>query len=87
MIENEFFKLKFPLLPYCEMNRGPSTKFDESFHIKNKNTGITLNFWYCKIKNKMSVNLYDSKEKHEKDRNRIIPFNNTVEQICIKYLK
>lgn len=41
-----FLKLNFPILPYCEITRGPSTQFNESIHIENRNTGIILNFYW-----------------------------------------
>ena len=41
-----FLKFNFPILPYCEIKRGPSTQFNESIHIENRNTGIILNFYW-----------------------------------------
>ena len=46
MTRAAFLKLNYPLLPYCEISRGPSTQFNESIHFENRNTGILLNFYW-----------------------------------------
>lgn len=46
VMRSAFLKFNFPILPYCDVKRGPSTQFNESIHIHNKNTGIILNFYW-----------------------------------------
>lgn len=58
-----FLKFDFPILPYCEERRGPSTQFNESVHIQNRDTGISLNF-YWRNDNTVSVGKTNSKEKN-----------------------
>lgn len=40
VMRSAFLEVQFPNSPYCHFNisRGPSTQFNESFHIKNSNT-------------------------------------------------
>lgn len=73
MTRQQFLKLEFPNLPYCEfgLKRGPSNQFWESFHYKNANTQKQLNvFWHndeC-----VSIGLYNGKEPNSFDNNKTI---------------
>jgi len=59
---SEFLNYQLPVFAYCEIGRGPSTQFNESFHIENRNTKIILNFWWDSDET-VSVNTYNSKEQ------------------------
>jgi hypothetical protein len=68
--------MKIPNLPYCEFpHRGPSTQFNESFHIFNSDKEIQLNvIWRNQSytagaindsdEGIVSVGLFDQKEKN-----------------------
>ena len=81
-------------MPYCEMNmhRGPSTEHNESFHITNNNTGITLNFHLCIYRKLLRIGLYNNKEKNPWKKNIEIfesknINNEKILEICNKYLE
>jgi hypothetical protein len=87
-----FLKLKFPVLPYCIPKRGPSTKYNESFHIENQETKTTLNFWWDND-NTISIGVYYGNEPNSFKKNvtiatkiKIISESEIVD-LCEKYLK
>ncbi len=86
-----FLKFKFPILPYCEVKRGPSTQFNESFHIHNKNTGIILNF-YWRHDDTVSVGRVNLKETDLYKKNYTVlkathKFNTaTIIDFCSRFL-
>lgn len=91
MIREKFLNLKFPVFPYCNMYRSPSTKFHEGFHIKN-DFGITLNFhWRCD--GILTIGFYDKNKKYEGNRLITIKDNITnitekeINDICNEYLR
>jgi len=94
MNRSQFVHLKFPNLPYCEfkITKGLSSEFYESFHIKNDNTGIQLNFLW-RNDEKISVGITYTKEKNKfKQFDTILnthdKFNQEiVTELCNKYLK
>lgn len=89
---HDFLSLKFPILPYCEYGRGPSTKFNESCHIEKRNTKITLNFWW-RDDNTISVSTFDAKEPNPRKNNISIISNvgylspDDINKLCEKFLK
>ena len=91
VMRSAFLKSSFPILPYCECSRGHSTKYSESFHIENKNTGMQLNFHWDND-NKVSISSHDSREKIEWDRKKAIlvstnEFNNEmIDIVCRRFL-
>ena len=86
-----FLKTRFPILPYCEFKRGPSTQFNESIHIHNKNTGIILNF-YWRNDDTVSVGRTQLKETNPFKKADIVlettkKFNqNTIIDLCSRFL-
>jgi hypothetical protein len=86
-----FLLIKLPNLPYCEYSRGPSTSFNESFHIQNKNTGVCINLWW-RSDNTISVGLYKGKEKNPwKKTDTLVQAAKNLSQkkissICVEYL-
>ncbi len=62
MTSNEFLDLKIPLKPYISYSRGPSTSYNESFHIKNTSNGKMLNIFLCKMRGVVSASGYDHKK-------------------------
>lgn len=91
VMRSAFLNINFPLLPYCEVGRGPSTKFNESFHIRNNNTKITLNFWW-RDDNSVSVSSYNAKETNPWLKNQSIVnwsktlSNDEIVKLCERYL-
>lgn len=69
MTRNAFLHLKFLVIPYCEFHRGPSTQFNESFHVEINN--ITFNFYWC-IDETVSVGSYNSNEQNPWKQNKSI---------------
>ena len=48
VMRSAFLSVEFPILPYSKFKRGPSTTFNESFHIENSSSKIQLNiYWRC----------------------------------------
>ena len=91
VMRSAFLKFKFPILPYCEVKRGPSTKFNESFHIENRNTKITLNFWW-RADDSVSVCSYNANETNPWLKNQSIVnwsktlSNDEIVKLCNRYL-
>lgn len=89
----EFFKLKFPTLPYCEfgLTRGPSNQFHESFHYRNASSGVQLNVFWDDDET-VSIGVYDPRisDKFERNKNilsRSENFNNEIlDNYCRKFL-
>lgn len=85
-----FLSFRFSVMPYVLGHNGPSTEYNESVHLTNKSTNIQLNFWWSN--GKVSVGIYDSNEKHEKDRIKIVLHennkidNNIISELCKKHL-
>lgn len=71
VMRSAFLSFQFPILPYCQVGRGPSTKFNESFHIENRDKKITLNFWW-NSDNTVCVSTYNSKEPNPFKKNESI---------------
>jgi hypothetical protein len=92
MTRNDFLNLNFPLLPYCEPKRHPSTQFNEGFGFTNKYIGITLNFGY-RCDDTVSVWYFNHKEKNPYEKYKTIIekteelSNEQINEICNKYLK
>lgn len=88
---HKFLSSKFPVFPYSDIKRGPSTKFNESMHLMNQNTGILLNF-YWNDDNTVSVGKTDTKEKspfksHSVVLQRSKKFNDKViADLCASFL-
>ncbi len=70
MTREQFLKLEFPNLPYCEfgLKRGPSNKFWESFHYRNASSQKQLNVFWSNDE-KVSIGLYDKKESNPWKKN------------------
>lgn len=91
VMRSAFLQFKFPILPYCEVKRGPSTKFNESFHIENRNTKITLNFWW-RDDDSVSVCSYNANETNPFLKNQSIInwsktlSNDEIVKLCNRYL-
>ena len=91
VMRSAFLKLNFPILPYCEIKRGPSTQFNESIHIQNRNTGIILNF-YWRSNDTVSVGRTKLKETNPFKKADIVlettnNFNqNTIIELCTQFL-
>ena len=89
---SEFCRLKIPVLPYCEIRRGCSTTYNESFHIENKNTNCQLNFFW-RLDNTVSIGFCDANIKDVRQRNKKVlerseTFNNEVLiKFCNDFLK
>jgi len=85
-----FKSMKIPLLPFCDVWPAQSTKYFESFHIKNSNTNCQLNvFW--RNDGQVSIDFYDAKIEKLKDRNKEIYCSNILtqnilESLCYQYL-
>lgn len=80
MNTHTFLHLKIPLKPYYEISRGPSTKFNESIHIENKNTGKCLNLHLCKIREQVDVVLYSPHKKNDNDLKFLFTSKNITEK-------
>lgn len=91
VMRSAFLHSKFPVLPYCECHRGPSTKYNESFHIENKSTGLQVNFWW-NSDNKVSISTYDTAEKNQWQKNKAIRVNvddfsdELIGNVCRRFL-
>ena len=91
VMRSAFLHVKFPILPYCEYHRGPSTQYSESFHIGNKTTGLQVNFWWS-FGNKVSISTYDTKEKDPWKKNKTIRVNidgfsnELIDNVCRRFL-
>lgn len=74
------------------MHRGPSTKYNESFHIKNANTDITLNIFLCVHRGIVDFQTYDWREKNPwKQHNQKLEIDTIITddelaELCKKYL-
>jgi hypothetical protein len=91
MTNSNFLKINFPVLPYCIFNRGPSTRFNESFHINNSNTGIHLNI-YWRDDELVIVSIFSEKETNPWNKNNEVyrgkDFNSLIaNNLCNQYLK
>lgn len=90
MTRKEFLNLRFPILPYLDFKRGPSTSFNESFHVQNKNENLTLNFWF-RHDEVISVSFYNGNVLEERNRAKLVVDrvknlnNNEVEDLIKKY--
>lgn len=91
VMRSAFLKFNFPILPYCEVKRGPSTQFNESIQIQNRNTGIILNF-YWRNDDTVSVGRTQLKETNPFKKADIVlettnKFNqNTIIELCTQFL-
>lgn len=91
VMRSAFLKFNFPILPYCEIKRGPSTQFNESIHIQNRNTDIILNF-YWRSDDTVSVGRTQLKETNPFKKADIVlettnNFNqNTIIELCTQFL-
>ena len=90
--KNKFLALTLLIIPYCNYNRGPSTKYSESVHICNSNLNVVLNLWYDCFTSEITISLYDGRKttlaerlKNVVTRNKNIN-NNDINKICEKYL-
>jgi len=68
MKRNQFLHIKFLNLPYLSFSRGPSTKYNESFHVENKSTGKILNFSYT-CTDTVDAWLHDMNERNPWNKN------------------
>lgn len=92
VMRSAFFDVQFPNLPYCHFNisRGPSTRFNESFHIKNLSTEIQLNvYWRCD--GIITASTYNGKETNPwKKYNEVYrgkKFNSKIaNDLCVQFL-
>lgn len=89
---SKFRELKVPIIPYCEIKTSYSTKYFDSFHIRNKNTGCQLNvFW--RNDRTVSVGFYDSKIRKLRYKNKEVyktskRFNSKIlTDLCNQYLR
>lgn len=91
VMRSAFLQFKFPILPYCQVGRGPSTKFNESFHIENRNTQITLNFWWDSD-DTVSVSTFNAKETNPREKNQSVIVrsktlsNDEIVKLCERFL-
>lgn len=67
MTRAQFLNLEFPNKPYSSFSRGPSTCYNESFHIENKNNEICFNF-YWDDNQEITCTLYNNKEKNLRNK-------------------
>lgn len=85
-----FRLMQIPLLPFCDVKTAHSTKYYESFHIKNSNTNCQLNiFWRCD--GEVSVSFYNAKIQKLRDRNKevyrsTVFTQNILESLVCQYL-
>ena len=91
VMRSAFLKFNFPILPYCEIKKGPSTQFNESIHIHNKSTGIILNF-YWRNDDTVSVGITQLKETNPFKKSDTVlettqKFNqDTIIDLCGRFL-
>ena len=91
VMRSAFLNSKFPVLPFCECHRGPSTNYNESFHIENKKTGLQVNFWW-NSDNKVSISTYDTIEKDPWEKGKAIRVNvddfstEVIDTVCRRFL-
>lgn len=90
VMRSAFLSIDFPNLPYCSFKRGPSTNYNESFHITNSNSKITLNF-YWRNDGQITASTFNGKEKDpfkkydEKYRSK--KFNSKIaSDLCVQFL-
>ena len=88
MITREaFLAAHFPLLPYCEYQRSPSTRPNEGLHIENTNKNITVNiFW--RDDETVSLSVFDSNEADKRKQNTCLIQNgdtSNMKDIVVKF--
>ena len=59
MTNFEFRNLKIENYPYFYFNFSNPTDYNESFHVKNSNTGSQLNIWYDKFRETVTISIFD----------------------------
>lgn len=90
VMRSAFLSVNFPILPYSNFKRGPSTKFNESFHIENSNSKIQLNF-YWRNDGLITASTFDGNEKNPwekyKEVYRSKKFNSKIaSDLCTQFL-
>ena len=91
LVSRSAFRLmQIPLLPFCDVKTAYSTKYFDSFHIKNSNTNCQLNI-FCRIDGQVTVSFYDAKIKKLRDRNKEVYRSNVftqniLESLCCQFL-
>lgn len=86
-----FLHAKFPVLPYCEFHRGPSTNYHESFYVENRAKGLQLYFSWTSD-DRVSIGIYNVNETNPYKKTMAIRVdvdefsNELINTVCKRFL-